>query len=177
MKKICLFFMFVSFLLSCSNQKQDKLYVVDYVDKLVSVYPNHSSNEIAKKALQDSVKIHAESFVGSKPKDLVGLEFKFSDLVEKEGAHGALFVAHCYSEIDDESGSSKYIISDIIVSVFGVIDEATAAKLDKNQKYYIDGVLEHWDSEHYAPRMYAPDEIDFGTYFLRDIKIETVKQK
>lgn len=177
MKKVCFILTFMSILFSCSDKSQGKLYLVDYVDRLVRQYPNYSSNDIANKALQDSIRMHAESFVGNHPKDIEGLEFTFSDLVEKEGEYGALFIAHCYSDINDESGARKYITSDVVVSVFGVVDKATAAKLDKNRKYYIGGVLEEWDSEQYTSKTYMSDEICFGTYFLRDIKIETIKQK
>lgn len=170
MKKI-LFALAVA-LTACSSP-EEKTFAVDYVDRLVSEYPNFSSNEIAKRAVQDSIQTLGVSSIGKKPEILNGVDFKFEELFEHNDTTAALFSAvSCLSQIEDESGAHKYIITPIEICVLGRVDSQTAAKLDRNRRYRLDGVLHEWDSKNrFLPQRMTPESLFLGTYILDDITV------
>ena len=176
MKKI--FFALAVALTACSSP-EEKTFAVDYVDRLVAEYPNFSSNDIAKRAVRDSIQVLGESFIGKNPEILNGVEFKFEELFEHNDTTAALFSAvSCMSQIDDESGAHKYIITPIEISVLGRVDSQTAAKLDRNRRYRLDGVVHEWDSKNrFLPERMTPESLFLGTYILDNLTATPVSNE
>lgn len=176
MKKI-LFALAVA--LSACSSPEEKTFAVDYVDRLVSEYPNFASNDIAKRAVRDSIQVLGRSAIGNSPELLNGIEFKFEELFENNDTTSALFSAvGCVSQINDESGAHKYIITPIEMCVLGRVDSQTAAKLDGNRRYHIDGVLHEWDGvNRFIAHRVTPESIFLGTYILDNMNVTPVSNE
>ncbi|WP_288677038.1 hypothetical protein [uncultured Bacteroides sp.] len=177
MKKII--FMALAFSLFACSSPENKPFVVDYTDRIIGEYPNFGSNEIAKKTVQDSIQVLGKSYIGKSPKTLNGVDFKFEELFENGDSVFALFSAvDCVSDIEDKSGSHKYIITPIEIRVLGRIDSQTAAKLDGNCKYHIDGVLHEWDEkDRFLAHRNTGGKLFFGTYILDNMNVKLVSNE
>jgi len=178
MRKILSFIgvaIFITLFIACNEQKE-KVYLEEYTEKLLAQYPNYRSNDIAQKALTDSIENHAKRLVGKEPIDIKGLDFDFIDMVEKDGEHGAIFRADCYADIDSKASKTKYLIATAQIVVFTVVSDEIAAKLDANEKYHINGILMDWEKTDYSYRAGIAD-IEFGTYFLKDATITPISTK
>lgn len=155
---------------SCSSEVQ-KTNIEQYVQKLVEQYPNYQSNDIARKAVQDSIEARMTSFIGKVPTDIDGLAFRFEELKEDEGEHGAIFSARPYLVMGGDNDA------DIAISVFGVVSEGLAGQLDRNKQYAIKGTLASWSKDIYFLRGGdGLSTIDFGTLFLDNISVSVIEQ-
>lgn len=179
MKKIICAAIVAVMMCGCAS-KQEKPAVVQYVDDLVMMYPNYRSNEIAKNAIIDSITNHSRP-VGVSPSDIAGVDFKFVKLIDnpQTGTKSAIFTSTgCTSDIENPNGNPKYLITDINIRVLGVVDDATAAKLDGNTQYRIDGVLHDWDSKDvFCVTHSIGYSFDFGTYILDEMSVNPVNAK
>lgn len=162
--------------LSACSSPEDKPFVVDYTDRIVGEYPNFASNDIAKRAVMDSIQVLGNSYVGKSPETLKGVEFKFEELFENNGTTSALFSSvSCMSDIEDKSGAHKYIITPIEIRVLGRVDSQTAAKLDGNLRYYIDGIVHAWDNkDRFLAHRHTTDALFFGTYILDNMNVKSI---
>lgn len=164
---------------SCNNNStKDDPYLVKYTDKLITQYPNYSSNKLAKEAILDSISTHAQSFIGKEVRDLEGLEFEFYKLIEGEKGYCVVFKGSCISRIDAPKGSTnKYVIATSCLVAFGNIDDEIATKLDKNKKYSISGILHNWDGDNSLgiSSKVLSDDLDYGTYILDNMSISEIQ--
>lgn len=179
MKKIVCAAIVAVMMCGCASEKQ-KPAVVEYVNDLVMMYPNYRTNEIAESAILDSIANRVRP-VGQSPVDIAGVDFKFAKLVDnpQTGAKSAVFTSTgCTSDVENPNGNPKYLMTDINIRVVGVVDDATAASLDGNSTYRIDGTLHSWDSKDIFyvthPIGYA---FDFGTYILEDMTVTPSESK
>ena len=179
MKKIACAAIIAVMMCGCTS-KNERPAVVQYVNDLVAMYPNYRTNEIAESALLDSIANHVRP-VGQSPIDIAGVDFKFAKLVENSqtGAKSAVFTSTgCTSDIENPNGNPKYLMTDINIRVVGVVDDKTAASLDGNSTYRIDGILHAWDSKDIFyvthPIGYA---FDFGTYILDNMTVKPSESK
>lgn len=165
--------------LSACSAPEEKPFVVDYIDRLVEEYPNFASNEIAERAVEDSIRSLGNSYVGKSPEILNGVEFRFEELFENNDTTSALFSAvSCLSQIDDKSGTHKYIITPIEIRVLGRLDSQTAAKLDRNCRYHIDGVLHAWDeTDRFLASRMTTESLFLGTYILDNMTVNPVSNE
>lgn len=165
--------------LSACSSPQEKPFVVNYIDHLVEKYPNFASNEIAERAVEDSIQALGKSYIGKRPEILNGVDFRFEELFENKDTTSALFFAvDCLSQIDDKSGAHKYIITPIEIRVLGRVDSQTAAKLDRNRLYHIDGVLHAWDeTDRFLPSRMTPESLFLGTYILDVMNVKPVSNE
>lgn len=76
-----------------------------YTENLLSQFPNYESNEIARNSMNDSIKAHARSQIGSIPTDLSGLKFNFEEIKEGNDTCVATFLATGYASIDAPANS------------------------------------------------------------------------
>lgn len=176
-KLVCVFVILLMVVACNTNSTKDKPYLVKYTDQLVSQYPNYASNKLAESALLDSIKNHAQSFIGKPAKDLEGLEFEFYKLIEGDKGYCAVFKGSGISMIDAPKGSSKEYITTISrIIAFGNVDDNLATKLDKNKKYSISGVLHNWDGNNSLgiSSKVLSDDLDFGTYILDNMIITEI---
>lgn len=165
--------------LSACSAPEEKPFVVDYIDRLVGEYPNFASNQIAERAVEDSIQVLANSYIGKSPVPLRGVEFKFEELFENNDTTSALFSAvGCMSQIDDKSGAHKYIITPIEIRVLGRVDSQTAAKLDRNCRYKIDGVLHAWDdTDRFLASRITHESLFLGTYILDNMDVKPLSDE
>jgi hypothetical protein len=170
---------FAAMMCGCASDTE-KPAVVQYVNDLVMKFPNYRSNEIARTALLDSIANHVRP-VGQSPVDIAGVDFKFAKLVDnpQTGAKTAVFTSTgCTSDIENPNGNPKYLMTDINIRVVGTVDDATAAKLDNNNVYRIDGKLHAWDAaDVFGVTHSIGNAVDFGTYILDDMTINPAKSK
>jgi hypothetical protein len=160
---------------SCVGTEESKPFVVEYANRLIEQYPNFASNEIAKKAVTDSIYNHAMSFVGKQANDLNGIEFKFERLIEGQNGYCAVFTASRYTDIENPiNNGDKYLGATINIAAFGNISDEVASRLDKNTSYSLSGILHAWDDKNTLNiyHSYAHDALDFGIYILDDILIK-----
>lgn len=178
MKKTFLYLLAAFLFASCSSTEEQP-FVVSYADRIIGEYPNFGSNEIAKKSVQDSIQVLGESYIGKSPRTLNGVDFKFEELFENGDSVSALFSAvDCVSDIEDKSGAHKYIITPIEIRVLGRVDSQTAAKLDGNCKYHIDGVLHEWDAkDRFLAHRNTGGKLFFGTYILDNMNVKTASNE
>ena len=152
----------------------EKPAVVQYVNDLVKMYPNFRSNALARTALLDSITNHVRP-IGQSPVDISGVSFKFAKLVDNHqtGTKSAVFTSTgCTSDIENPNGNPKYLMTDINIRVVGAVDDATAAKLDGNTAYRIDGILHAWDAaDVFGVTHSIGNAVDFGTYILDDMTV------
>lgn len=172
MRKILSIIAIVCFLSSCGGG-QESPYLIQYVEKIISKYPNFESNEIAKCSVEDSIRNHIENQIGKPASDLIGIEFRFEKILDGQNGKCAIFVAHPMAFVDNPGNGDKYIGADVSLIVFTQIDDATAAKLGNHQTYAITGVLDKWDADNltYLDLSSSSDTLDFGTYILKDAHI------
>lgn len=144
-----------------------------YTEKLLTLFPNYESNEIARNTMADSIKAHARAQIGSIPTDLSGLKFKFEEIKEGADTCVATFLATGYASIDAPSNSSnKYIIATPGIMVVGKVDKATAVTLDHHKQYSVSGKMFEYDATPWANSMVV--DIPFGTYFLEALNISEI---
>lgn len=178
--KIFLFFGITFLLLSCSeSKKEDKTYFEQYAESLITQYPNYESNDIAKSAIKDSIKNHAESFIGKNPKDLEGIEFSFSDFREGKEGKCAIFTAYTHCDIEAPKNSDRErIISTAHIAIFGKVSDDIATILDSQKRYSISGRLHAWDGDNKISvlQSIAPNDLDFGIYILDDMQVKEIQQ-
>ncbi len=177
MKKI--FIAALAVALSACSSTENKPFVVDYADRIVGQYPNFASNDIAKRAVRDSIQVLGNSYIGKSPETLRCVEFKFEELFENNDTISALFSAvSCMSDIEDKSGAHKYIITPIEIRVLGRVDSQTAAQLDRNRRYHIDGILHAWDNkDRFLAHRNTTDCLFFGTYILDNMNVKSVSDE
>ena len=180
MKKIFLFLSFFVILLSSCSDPKPASELEAKCEALMEKYPNYESNEIAYKAINDSIAAYCESFVGKDATILKGLEFEFVEIYENKdtGAHPALFRGRAFCEIDAKGGKNKYIISSPQVLVLGTVSEEQVATFDTNQKYSISGTVHAWDAENMLGHMgvMMPGDLSFGTFVLNPITVTQIEQ-
>lgn len=171
--------MLAAFLYASCSSSEGKPFVVSYADRIIGEYPNFGSNEIAKRAVMDSIQVLGKSYIGESPKTLNGVDFKFEELFENGDSVSALFSAiDCISDIEDKSGAHKYIITPIEIRVLGRVDSQTAAKLDGNSIYHIDGVLHAWDDkDRFLAHRNTGGKLFFGTYILDNMNVKSVSNE
>lgn len=168
------------FFVSCSNENIIKPYVVQYAESLVYQYPNYASNEIAKEVIKDSISNHAKSYIGNYAKDLNSIEFHFDKLLNGKDSKCAVFTSSSYLSVDAPVNSqNKYICAFLKIIAFGKVDDVTAAKLDKNMKYSISGILHEWDGDNTLNILTSSsyDDLDFGTYILDGMIIKEISNE
>jgi hypothetical protein len=174
MKKILSIFAIVCLLSSCGG-KEESPYLIQYVETLISEYPNFESNEIAKRSVEDSIRNHIENQIGKPASDLVGIEFRFEKILDGQNGKCAIFVARPpMAFIDNPGNGSKYISADVSLIVFTSIDDAMAAKLGNHQTYAITGILDKWDADnliYFDLLSTSSKSLNFGTYILKDTHI------
>lgn len=179
MKRI-IFAAIIAMSMCCCTKSPEKPAIVQYVNNLVSLYPNYRSNEIARAALLDSVANHVRP-IGTSPVDIAGVDFKFAKLVDnpQTGAKSAVFTSTgCTSDIDNPNGNPKYLMTDINIRVIGAVDDVTAANLDGNSVYRIDGKLHAWDAaDVFGVTHTIGNAVDFGTYILDDMTVNPATPK
>lgn len=179
MKKIMLVAIVAVMMAACSSSDSNKPAVVQYVNDLVTLYPNYRSNDIARTALLDSIANHVRP-AGVSPVDIAGVDFKFAKFVEnpQTGAKSAVFTSTgCTSNIENPNGNPKYLMTDINIRVLGAIDDVTAAKLDGNSVYRIDGKLHAWDAaDVFGVTHKIGNAVDFGTYILDDMTVNAMRK-
>ena len=165
-------------MLAACSSSVDKPKIVQDVDRLVAMYPNYRSNEIARAALLDSVTNYPRT-IGQYPAELAGVKFKFKKLVDnpQTGGRSALFVSDCTSDIENPGGSPKYLSNNIDIRVLGVVADDVAARLDAGQCYAVDGVLRAWDAEDvFFVTSSIGYSLDFGTYILDDMSVKPFEE-
>lgn len=180
-KKIQLFLMLalVVGITSCSDPKPESELKAK-CEALMDKFHNYESNDIAYKAINDSVASFCESFVGKEATLLKGIEFDYIEMYDNHdnGTHAALFRGREYCEIDAKSGKTKYIISSPQVLVLGTVSEEQAATLDNNQKYSISGTVHAWDGKnmlgHEGVMTHA--DLSFGTFILNPITVSKIEK-
>lgn len=179
MKKIACAAILAAMMCGCTSDNE-KPAVVQYVNNLVTMYPNYRTNEIAESALLDSIANHVRP-VGQSPVDISGVDFKFAKLIDnpQTGTKSAVFTSTgCTSNIDNPNGNPKYLMTDINIRVVGVVDDKTAASLDGNSSYRIDGILYAWDSHDvFGVTHSIGNAVDFGTYILDDMTVKPSESK
>ncbi|WP_302998298.1 hypothetical protein [uncultured Alistipes sp.] len=174
MRKFLSILAIVCFLSSCGGN-EEKTYLIQYVETLISEYPNFASNEIAKRSVKDSIRNHIENQIGKPASDLIGLELKFEKILDGQNGKCAIFIARPpMAFIDNPGNKSKYISADVSLIVFSPIDDAMAAKLGNHQTYAITGILDEWDADnliYFDLLSTSSKSLDFGTYILKDAHI------
>lgn len=179
MKRLFIVFTITFLIASCgTNSSVNVPYVVKFTERLITQYPNYSSNKLAKEAVQDSIVKHAQSFIGKEAKDLEGIEFSFYKLINGDNGYCAIFKGSGLSMIEAPKGSSKkYMTASSKIIVFGNVDDVIATKLDSNKEYYISGILHNWDGDNYLGiySTMTSDDLDFGTYILENMSITEIQ--
>ena len=101
MKKIFLFLSFLVILLSSCSDPKPASELEAKCEALMEKYPNYESNEIAYKAVNDSIAAYCESFIGKDATILKGLEFEFVEIYENKdtGAHPALLEVEHFAKL------------------------------------------------------------------------------
>lgn len=182
MKNLLFILSAVLLLASCSSNSKEQLFIEKYSEQLIEKYPNYESNEIARKAINDSIAHFCKSYVGKDASFFKGVHFRFLRLIENEqkGTHAVLFESTgLFCEIKSEAGGGKYVIANPIFAVLGTPDEATVATLSSGEEYYISGTIHAWDGDHmiHFPSS-NPANLDFGTVIMETISISKAdKQK
>lgn len=180
MKKLFLFLPLLAFLISSCSDPKPESELEAKCEQLMEKYPNYESNELASKAINDSIAAYCESFVGKEASLLKGIEFEFIKIYENKdtGAHPALFRGRAFCEIDAKGGKNKYIISSPQVLVLGTVSEEQVATFDKNQKYAITGSVHAWDGDNLLGHMGAmmPGDLSFGTFILNSITVTQIEE-
>lgn len=179
MKKLFLLLsLFVILLSSCSEPKPESELEAK-CEALMEKYPNYESNDIAYKAINDSITAYCESFVGKEASLLKGIEFEFVEIFENKdtGGHAALFRGRVFCEIEANGGKTKLIISSPQVMVLGTVGEEQAATLDSNQKYSISGTVHAWDGKNMLGRegVMTHADLSFGTFILNPITVTQIE--
>lgn len=174
MKKMLFYACISAIMCACSSSHESHPAVVEYVNRLVEMFPNYRSNEIAKSALLDSIANHPHTVA-----DIDGVPFKFVKLIDnpQTGSRSAIFTSSgLISDIENPNGNPKYLMTDIDMRVIGTVDESTAATLDANRDYYISGELHAWDADDVfsVTNHHSLNYVDFGTYIIDNM---TVKPK
>lgn len=182
MKKILFFFCTILLMVSCSQKGEDQqLQIEKYSQQLIEKYPNFESNEIAQKAIKDSIANFCESYVGKDASFFKGVHFRFLRLIENEqkGTHAALFESTgLFCEIESTAGGGKYVIASPVFAVLGTPDEATAASLSSGEEYYISGQIHAWDGDHMIHYPSSnPTNLDFGTIIMESIKVTKAEKE
>lgn len=178
MKKILFFSLLAVFVYSCSDPKPGSELEAK-CENLMEKYPNYESNDLAFNAINDSIAVYCESFVGKEATLLKGIEFEFIEIFENKdtGSHAALFRGRAFCEIDAKGGKTKYIISSPQVMALGTVGEEQIATLDNNQKYSISGTVHAWDRENKLGRegVMMPGDLSFGTFILNPITVTQIE--
>ena len=173
MKKIIILCFLVISVIACNESKKSS-YIETYIESILTKYPNFASNDIAKKALEDSLKTHSKSFIGKATPDIKDITFDFDEIIDRGDKHGAIFKTSIYPSIEINSTKAKYVSPIVGLCVFVVVTDDIAATLDANKKYRISGILTDWDSSDFSYS--TTDDISLGTYMIDNAKIEEVKE-
>ena len=72
-----------------------------YTEKLIQLYPNFATNEMAKKSINDSIAVMSKNAIGKDAILLDSVAFKFDSLREGKSGKCALFVAEPFMFIDN----------------------------------------------------------------------------
>lgn len=181
MKNLLFILCAVLLLASCSSNSSEQLFIEKYSEQLIGKYPNYESNEIARKAINDSIAHFCESYVGKDASFFKGVHFRFLRLIENEqkGTHAALFESTgLFCEIESEAGGGKYVIANPVFAVLGTPDEATAATLSSGEEYYISGTIHAWDGDHMIHYPSSnPANLDFGTVIMESINVSKAEKQ
>lgn len=149
-------------------------------EALMEMYPNFESNDMARNALNDSVRCYCESFVGKEATLLQGIEFNYLDSYENPdtGGYSALFGGREYCEIDAKGGKTKYISSDAQILVLGPVSDEMAVTLDKNQVYSLSGNVHTWDGDNLLGHtgLTIGAGISFGTFVLDSMNVNKIEK-
>lgn len=170
----------VSFIPGCNTEEKDPCFLEDYSKELIEKYPNFQSNELAQKAVNDSIKKFCQSYVGKEATLLDSVNFHFLRLIENEetGKYAALFQSTgLRTSIESSATGGKYVTADPVIAVLGMPDQKTAAKLSSGEEYLISGRVHSWDGDH---QIHYPSTtmstLDFGTVILDSISIKKIKK-
>lgn len=174
MKKLLFSLLFPAILISCGgNDAIERTPLEQYTEALITKYPNYASNEMARNAMNDSIKAHANAQIGTIPTDLTGMKFNFREIKEGNDTCVAVFLATGYASIDAPANSqNKYITATPGIVVVGKVDKAKASTLDYNIEYSVKGEMFAWDATPWAHT--AVVDIPFGTYFLDTLDISEI---
>lgn len=149
---------------SCSNEVE-KSNIERYAESLVTEFPNYATNELARESLNGAIGTHFKAMLGSEPTEIKGVAFRFEEIAKKGQELGVVFSSRSFLIGD--------VDADVTVSVFGVLDEQTASKLDKTKRYFVSGTLKEWDKEHFYLRGGdTGTTIDCGTLYLEPMSIQ-----
>ena len=175
MTNTILFAFILAFFTSCGNKTNEKTPVEQWVDGIVSQYPNLQSNNLAMASVKDSIESFGNRAVGHSTDVLNGVCFKFVKTIENNDSVAVFFDARrCNSIVEADE---KDIYTGIIIRVLGKVDKQTASKLDGNKLYSISGMVHAWDD---ADRFFIshsmPGDLDLGTFILNsDIEIQELE--
>ena len=172
MRKIILFALALASLTSCVDTTTEKAPVEQWVDGLVSQYPNLKSNNLAMASVKDSVAAYGNRAVGRSADLLDGVRFKFVKMIENKDILAVFFDAtRCSSAI---YVGDNDIYTGIKIRVLGKVDKRTASKLDENKLYAISGQVHAWDdADRFGISHSMVGDIDLGTFILNsDIEIQ-----
>lgn len=162
------------FIIGCGGYEAvERTPLEQYTEALLTKFPNYKSNEMAKNAMNDSIKAHARAQIGTIPSDISGMKFCFEDIKEGNDTCIAIFSASGYAEIDAPKNSqNKYITAIPGIVIVGKVDKATASSLDYNKRYSVSGEMFEWDAKSLS---YSSGvDIPFGTYYLDAITISEI---
>ena len=125
-----------------------------------------------------NVRLFAERQKGKPASILNGVEFKFDRLIEnpQTGAHSAAMYTLSNNLITHVDG--KEIFCGVHVNLLGIVDEQTAATLDKDLIYKVTGAIREWDGENLVVHSHVvmPGDLELGTFILDDMKVEKIEK-
>ena len=69
------------------------------------------------------------------------------------------------------------IFCGVHVNLLGIVDEQTAATLDKDLTYKVTGSIREWDGENLVVHSHVvmPGDLELGTFILDDMKVEKIE--
>lgn len=173
MKKIIILCLLTILVVACNESKKSS-YIETYIESLLTKYPNFASNDVAEKALEDSLENHSKSFIGMVTPDIRDLTFDFDEIIDNGSKQGAIFKTSIYPSIEISSSKVKSVCPIVGLCVFIEVPNDIAATLDANKKYRINGILIDWDKTDFSYS--TTSDINLGTYMIGNAKIEEIKQ-
>ena len=181
MRKLLIILFTVSLLIGCGSKDLGKKTNLErYTANLVQLYPNFETNEMAEKAIKDSIVAMSKNTVGKNAILLDSVMFRFDGLKEGKRGKCALFVAEPFMFVDnqDKDGNNKSISVTINISAFGRVDDSIASKLDGKKTYIIKGKVHSVDFDNTLCVFYMSsiNAINFGTYILDNMVVSETQQ-
>lgn len=167
-------------MVSCSKNSESQPPVVQWTNNLLSKYQNFRSNDIAKRAVLDSIFAYSNSFVNKEAKLFDGMEFKYLNMISEENdSVNVMLRGNAFSEIESNVEGAKYIISNIRCLAVGRVPKQVAATISSEYTYSVSGIVEQVVIEDINFKVEAtttPDDLFFGAFALKDMKITKIEK-